>query len=171
MLARLTRRFAGLCVGVTSVYCSCRDPLWGQSPRKRGIALTAYFCGCEPCHEAGRLWGRIQRGGELDSVGKGFLTVVFQGDSEAAKTFVAQVGLEPARTKVVADPQSEMARKNKALPCPRMFVKDSKGKVRYTNNRPDDAAQTGSPSLMVARAVDALRALAKDKAPPRKKKH
>ena len=42
-------------------------------------------------------------------------------------------------------------------------VKDSSGKLRYTNSRKDDAPQTGSASLMVARAVEALRAINKGK--------
>src|ERR1051325_7419064 len=128
---------------------------------KTAPSVTAFFCGCEPCHEAGKLWGRIQRSSELDSAGKGKITLVFQGSVEAAKGFIDEVGLEPGKTFIVPDPQAVKARANHALPCPRMFVRDSNGRLRYTNSRKDDAPQTGSASLMVARAVEALRSLSK----------
>lgn len=132
----------------------------GAYPAESRARATLQFfaCGCEPCQELGKLWGRVQRSGELDSAGRGRLTVVFQGTKDAAEAFAAEAGLDVKRTTLVADIDSRLARKNNALPCPRLFVRDSKGRLRYTNNHKDDAAQTGSVQLTVARAVNALRA-------------
>ena len=76
-------------------------------------------------------------------------------------------------TELIADPKNSEALKYKVTACPRAFVYDNKGALRYTNNRSDDSPPKGSPALVVARAVDGLKAASnRDRSKePRRGKH
>jgi hypothetical protein len=119
-----------------------------------------FFCGCQPCHEAAKLWSQIQRGGALpvDAAGKPSSTLIFFfGEKDAARTFVQQTGLDPGLTGMVADPKMLVGRKFGVETCPRAFVVEASGKIGYTNTRKDDRAEGGSVTIIVSRVVQAVR--------------
>lgn len=145
----------------------------------RGRPITLFFfCGCQWCHECGQAWSQLQRSGALpqpgatsgkqgdSSIERSPLTlVVFQGDAEAACGFAAETGLDLKQTVLLPDPNLAVTQTYRALPCPRAFVLDGQGLVRYTNNHADDAPQKAPALAIVSRVVDALRACAANPAP------
>ena len=84
--------------------------------------------------------------------------IVFSGDVETARAFAAAVGLDSKQTVLLPDPDMQVTRAYQAVPCPRVFVLDALGRVRYTNAHADDAPQKAPALAIVSRAFDALRA-------------
>lgn len=134
--------------------------------RGHPVALF-FFCGCKWCHECADAWGQLQRGDALAvpaSGGKSSVkdmprtVVVFQGDAESVRAFATQTGLDTAQTVLLPDPNIEVTMRYQALPCPRVYVLDKQGILRYTNNHADDAPQKAPALAIVSRAVEALRA-------------
>jgi hypothetical protein len=132
--------------------------------RGRRVALF-FFCGCSRCAEVAKEWGPLQRGGVLEEkVGKAPITVVvYEGGAEPLRALAASAGLAPAQTALLPDPERTVARTYHAEPCPRVFVLDSKGIIRYTNSGKDDAARKGPAIAIVSNTVDALRAATNEK--------
>lgn len=85
--------------------------------------------------------------------------VVFSGDAAAARDFAAQTALDPAQTVLLPDPALHVTLDlYQAEPCPRVFVLDSTGKIRYTNNHTDDAPRQAPALVIASHALAALRA-------------
>jgi cytochrome c biogenesis protein CcmG, thiol:disulfide interchange protein DsbE len=127
--------------------------------RGRRVALF-FFCGCSWCAEVARAWGPLQRSGALEEKGgKAPITVVvYEGDAEPLRALAASAGLDPAQTALLPDPERTVASTYHAEPCPRVFVLDSKGVIRYTNRGKDDAPRNVPAIAIVSKTVDALRA-------------
>ena len=112
------------------------------------------------------MWGRFQRSGSLrpqtalPTVAPLPATlVVFSGNAAAARAFAAETGLDPAQTVLLPDPTMRVTTDlYHADPCPRLFVLDGRGVLRYTNNHKDDAAREVPEMVIASRALDALRA-------------
>jgi peroxiredoxin len=132
--------------------------------RGRRVALF-FFCGCSRCAEVAKQWGPLQRGGAL--VGKGgtgpITVVVYEGGAEPLRALATSAGLDPAQTALLPDPERSVARTYQAEPCPRVFVLDSKGVIRYTNSGKDDAPRNVPAIAIVSNTVDALRAATNEK--------
>ncbi len=127
--------------------------------RGKPVALQ-FWCGCQWCHDMAKLWGQAQRSGALQVGGQIPPTlVVFAGSADELKGFATETGLDPATTVLMPDPDLAVAQPYHAVPCPRVFVLDSGGRIRYTNNRADDAARKGPAALITGRAADALQGL------------
>lgn len=136
--------------------------------RGRPTALF-FFCGCSWCRQCAQTWGQFQRGGVLtsDAASSQSLSssgsslpatlIVFSGGSDAARDFASETGLAPAQTTILLDPDLKVTTAYHADPCPRVFVLDSKGSLRYTNNHKDDAARQAPALAIASRALDALR--------------
>ncbi|HLV81551.1 MAG TPA: redoxin domain-containing protein [Chthonomonadaceae bacterium] len=136
--------------------------------RGHPVALF-FFCGCQWCHECADAWAQLQRGNALPAPASGArppakndprTVVVFQGDAEAVRAFATETGLDTAQTLLLPDPKLAVTLRYQALPCPRVFVLDGQGIVRYTNDHADDAPQKAPALAIVSRAVSALRACA-----------
>jgi len=125
-----------------------------KSFRGKPVALF-FYCGCTWCHKCARLWGQMQKGGALDSTHSTTL-VVFQGDAAMSKAFLSETGLDPTRTVVLPDPSLDTTLKYHAETCPRIFILDPAGKIRYTNNHADDAPRKGPETLIIGNTVSAL---------------
>lgn len=130
--------------------------------RGRRVALF-FFCSCYTCAEVAREWGPLQRGGALKgSCGKAPITlVIYEGEAEPLRALAAAAGLEAAQTILLPDPEKTVAAAYDAELCPRIFVLDAEGILRYTNSGkapPSMAALT-----LVSEAVDALRGAADPK--------
>lgn len=127
----------------------------------RGRSVTlCFYCGCEWCHECARLWGTLQRSGALPgNAGKMApkTLIVFLGDADGARAFAAATGLDTTQTVFLTDSKLSVASRYKALPCPRLFVLDARGTIRYVNDHVDDAPQKAPAATIITRAVDALR--------------
>ena len=132
--------------------------------------LVCFFCGCAACHRVAQAWAQVQQGGVFASDANNLeagpeqalaapaLIVVFQGDKSAAQAFCAETGLDKSQTRLIADADAHLTRANLALPCPRIFVLDKRGRVRYTNNSREDRPPLAPAPLIVSRILDALRA-------------
>lgn len=134
--------------------------------RGKPLALF-FFCGCPWCQHCAETWGQFQRGGALPltqatslkvSPTTAMTLVVFSGNANAARAFEAQTGLDPAQTLMLPDPDLRVTTAYHADPCPRAFVLDAQGHLRYTNHHADDAPRQASALAIASRTLDALRA-------------
>jgi hypothetical protein len=131
--------------------------------------VICFACGCRWCHAFGTEWAQMQRGGVLtDAVGQteaaSTLTskspvtlVVFMGDAAAARTYAAAAGLDLKQTVLLPDADFKVTRLYHAMPCPRLYVLDNNGLLRYVNNHADDAPQKAAAALLVAKTINGLR--------------
>jgi peroxiredoxin len=131
--------------------------------RGRPVALF-FFCGCSWCADVAREWATLQRSHALDQSHSGSLKapitlIVYQGGVEEARSLAAAYGLDPAETVLLPDPQLTVTLQTyNADPCPRVFVVDRKGILRYSNTGKDDLARKAPAMVIVSRTIDALRA-------------
>ena len=91
------------------------------------------------------------------------MTVVIYSEisAKSARIMADFCGFDPAQTLVLLDePMAVTEGTYKAETCPRVFVVDSKGVLRYTNNSKDDAPREAPALMIVSRALDALRSSA-----------
>ena len=133
-----------------------------QEFRTRPVVLF-FFCGCDPCHAAARLWAQGQQGIMQDAQGRALpaaqtprTVIVFTGDAENARVFAAETGL-PADTVLLTDPEMKVADAYHASPCPRALVIDAGGVIRYSSL--GDDAKNIVPATLISRIVSALPAV------------
>ena len=131
--------------------------------RGRPVALF-FFCGCSWCTECAEEWGPLQRGGALPAApapAKPPITlVVYSGDNTALRYSAARWGLDKDKTVLLPDPGMRVTKVYKADPCPRVFILDGEGVVRYTNDHKDDRPREAPALVIVSRTIDALRSAA-----------
>ena len=114
-----------------------------------------FFCGCDACHRCAKTWADVQRSGTLPGTPT---VIVFSGEADAARSFLAETGLDPAQTTMLIDPKDEVAEAYHAPVCPRVFVLDKRTRLRYTNNERGTDPQTMPAAALVSRAISAFRA-------------
>jgi hypothetical protein len=132
-----------------------------------------FFCGCSWCGEIAKEWAGLQQSGALPNakgdVSKSSAPAIFPAtvvvysemEPEIAREMALMYGLNLAQTVVLIDPDMRVTEGvYKADPCPRVFVLDAKGVLRYTNNHPDDQPRKAPAIAIVSRTVGALRAAA-----------
>jgi len=126
----------------------------------RAVALF-FFCGCDACHRVARAWAGYQRAGVVAQAAKPgseppITVAVFAGDSQAARLFAAQTCLT-GNVVLIADPGMKATELYQAQRCPRVFVINSRGAVRYTNNSADDAPQGHNEQRIAFKVLQSLR--------------
>jgi hypothetical protein len=142
--------------------------------RSRSTVLF-FFCGCRWCHHTATSWSTVQRSGALTQIGaqsrngkgstlsKGSATpltlVVFLGDKNEVTEFAHETHLDLKQTVLLTDPAEKVSSLYQAAPCPRVFVVDGQGVMRYTNNEKGADSYKIPAPLITARTVDALRAV------------
>lgn len=132
--------------------------------------VVCFACGCQWCHAFGVEWAQMQRSGVLaDAVAptdpnapvdanKAPLTlVIFMGDAAAARLYAASAGLDLKQTILLPDADYKVTRQYHAMPCPRLYVLDGNGLLRYVNRHADDAPQKATAAVLVAKTIDGLR--------------
>jgi peroxiredoxin len=135
----------------------------------RGRAVVVFFyCGCSWCAECAEAWAEMQRSGALPAAsgprGAPITLVVFSGTAEEVRALAENSHLDAKRTVLLADTERKVTDNlYKAAICPRAFVLDAKGVIRYTNNHKDDAPRKAPGMAICMHALDSLRACA-DKA-------
>jgi peroxiredoxin len=145
--------------------------------RGRRVALF-FFCGCSWCADIGKEWAQLQRSDALPKPGsseKSPITLVVNSGLNAAvtRTLAANYELDLTQTVLLPDPEMQVTKSvYRVDPCPRAFIIDGKGILRYTNNSEEDAPRKVPALAIVSRALDALRASepaksGPEKAPPR----
>jgi nuclear transport factor 2 (NTF2) superfamily protein len=82
---------------------------------------------------------------------------VFAGDKQATHDFARQTGL-PACVLLIPDPRMEVTGSYGAESCPRAFVFDRHGILRYTNNSKDDLPQGHDEQRIAFKALQGIRA-------------
>jgi len=139
----------------------------------RRVALF-FFCGCTWCADVAREWASLQRGGALAESAPGGSTrdgaaraaadgppvtiLIGSGlDAEGCQGLASRAGLDLTQTVLLPDPDASVVRVYNADPCPRVFVIDAGGILRYTNNGKDDTPRKAPALAIVSHALDALR--------------
>ena len=135
--------------------------------RGRPVALF-FFCDCDSCRRCALAWGEAQRSGALPPLPS---VIVFSGDAAAAKRFREEAGLDAAQTTMLTDPTDRIADRYQAPVCPRVFVLNAAGGLRYTNNERGTDPQTMPAAVLVSRIVSAARAAQAPPPGPRKPTH
>ncbi|MCW3098118.1 MAG: putative extracellular repeat, family [Chthonomonadaceae bacterium] len=137
----------------------------------RGRPIVIFFaCGCQWCHAFGVEWAQMQRSGVLtdataptdpnapaDASKPPLTLVVFMGDAAAARAYAVSTGLDLKQTVLLPDADYKVTRQYHALPCPRLYVLDGSGLLRYVNRHADDAPQKAAATVLVAKTIDGLR--------------
>jgi peroxiredoxin len=118
--------------------------------------LLCFFCGCEPCHKFAHAWAQIQHGEQVSGTQT---IVIFLGISEDLRKFASETNLDLGQTTLLPDPSLDVALKYSALPCPRLYVLDEQGIIKYTNNHADGQPQTASDVTLISQCVTAIRNL------------
>ncbi|MCS6775156.1 MAG: redoxin domain-containing protein [Chloroherpetonaceae bacterium] len=133
----------------------------------RGRPLVIlFFCSCDACRPVAQLWGEAQATDALRPASGAVAPtssqktapetlVFFAGDVEATRKFAGSVGLDPAQTILFPDYTFRTARRYNAIPCPRIFVVDRQGIVRYTNNEAGGKPDETPAPVLVSRAITA----------------
>lgn len=137
----------------------------------RGKTLVVlFFCPCEYCKPVSKLWGEAQTSGALIPASPSDTTkgeelkapetpatlVFFAGEEDATREFAAVAGFDKEHTILFPDYKLRTARLYDAIPCPRVFVVDSTGILRYTNNEAGAKPDTIPAPTIVSRAITAV---------------
>ena len=124
-------------------------------PAKRPIALF-FFCGCSACHQVATAWATQQRANALPP--NTATVIVYQSsDPNEARSFARDTGLDTKQTAVLLDPDLCVTEKQyHALPCPRLFVLDAHGTIRFENTGNESISEPAP--VLVARCIAALQA-------------
>jgi len=128
-------------------------------------AVLFFFCGCDACRACATEWAQLQRSGALklspsdksSSRTEPATAIIYSGSSNELKSFSLSTNLYLQDTVLLPDPMMVATQQYKVDPCPRVFVIDGKGMLRYTNNHGDDQPQKAPTAAIIARTVDALR--------------
>jgi peroxiredoxin len=136
--------------------------------RGRNVVVL-FFCGCSWCADCAHAWAEMQRNGVLkpaatnaksSRLASPVTLVVFAGGREETRAFAAQSRLDARQTLFLSDADQKVTLDAyKATVCPRAFVIDARGVVRYTNNHPEDAPRQAPAEAIVAQIITALRQL------------
>jgi len=137
--------------------------------RDRAV-VVCFACGCQWCHAFGVEWAQMQRSGVLadavastapsvpPAMSKPPITlVIFMGDASAARAYAVSAGLDLKQTVLLPDADFKVTRLYHAMPCPRLYVLDGNGLLRYVNSHSDDIPQKAAAAVLVARTIDGLR--------------
>ena len=127
----------------------------------RRVMPIFFFCGCDDCYKVATEWCQMQRSGALKESYRIDATVVIYVDLSvvAAKALAEQIGWPGEQSILLLDRDNQVRDLWKAEPCPRVFLRDSAGVLRYTNVHPYDAARKAAPPAIVAFTLDALKKL------------
>ncbi len=133
--------------------------------RGQPVALF-FFCPCAECHRVAELWSQTQAGEDdrpktetaaAPETARPIATiVVFAGEAADATRFAAETGLDATQAILLCDPDSAVAQKYDAIPCPRVFALGADGKTRYTNRLPNAKVSETAPVPVVTRTREAL---------------
>ena len=144
-----------------------------RPPEFRKPCVLLFFCGCAPCHDFARLWAQAQDAGEIrgEHAASARTVVVFLGDAGAARQFTSETGLAPAETLILTDPSDQTGQRFGVVQCPRVFVLDAAGHLKYTNPESTDPPKPLSAAALVSRTLTAWHRLeaAGTSLPPRRK--
>jgi hypothetical protein len=130
--------------------------------RGRPVALF-FFCGCESCYATAREWATALP--SVNTVKKGnprpqTIITYTEMSAKSARSLARSASLSDKDAVFLLDSDAKIARdRYHAEPCPRVFVLDARGVLRYTNEHEEDAPRVASASLLVAKTVSALRAV------------
>lgn len=122
-----------------------------------------FYCGCEWCFKCSTAWGQLQH-----ALPPGCRTVVvFASGYRDALEFAQQTGLDLSTTTLLTDPADHVPDDLYNAPtCPRVFVIDAKGIIRYTNNHRNDAPRVAPAMAIAEKALTAMVACAPAAAKP-----
>lgn len=142
--------------------------------RRAPVALF-FFCGCDPCRRCASLWAQAQ---QAETSAKQTETsakqaeaspshhslapatlIVYSGDAASASDFMAETGLDPKTTTLLFDPREQVSDTYGVTVCPRVFLLDAAGRVRYTNNEHGMDPQTMPTAAIISRTLAALQSL------------
>lgn len=125
-----------------------------SAERGHPVALF-FFCGCPWCADVAQSWGEAQRRSLLPA--RAQTVIVFAGDKAAASAFALKNKLDLKQTRLLPDPDTKLTDGvYHVADCPRAFVVDPAGLVRYTNIHTDDRPRLAPAKTIVAHILKAL---------------
>lgn len=127
--------------------------------RGRSVVLF-FFCGCSRCTDCARQWSDLQNRDALPRDGAGrqltVTMVIFSGNASELKHLAAESGLDAAQSVLMPDHNLSTVTRYQAAPCPRVFVLDADGVLRYTNDQKGDSSLAAPVSAIVNRTLTSL---------------
>jgi hypothetical protein len=127
-----------------------------------------FFCACEYCKPVAKLWAEARDSDALnakDSAAKPPVSlIVFAGEADETREFGQING--HANEPLLPDPKLRTALLYNAIPCPRMFVLDAKGVLRYTNNEAGRQPYKIPATTIVSRGIAAVQRVWEGKPAP-----
>jgi len=137
-----------------------------------------FFCGCSWCLDVARSWATLQHGNALPGADtppvapkqgsasvapparpvRPTTVIIYSSDREETAAFAKRSGLDTAQTIFLSDEDLHVTDDlYHADPCPRAFVLDAAGRIRYTNTGKDDQPRVAPADIIVAKTLNALR--------------
>jgi hypothetical protein len=131
-----------------------------------------FFCGCQACHDVAREWTRRQQEGHktVSAIEPLPAVVVFAGNADELRQFQAQTGLRGDSLRFAPDPDMKAAQRYDAVPCPRAFVWDNAGILRWISPQNQGETPALKPHIMVQSVLTAALPLKKMSPAIRRKK-
>jgi peroxiredoxin len=109
--------------------------------------LLFFACGCSWCADFAKLWGAEMRGRGKKAMRT---VVVYAGSPSELKEWARQTTL-PTSTLLIPDPEMRITEGlYHADPCPRLFVIDKRGIIRYVNVAPGQEPRKAPADLLLA---------------------
>src|SRR5205085_1356644 len=118
-----------------------------------------FFCGCDPCHTVARQWARVE-------AREAATIIVFTGDAPGAQLFGQETGLKGEKAAYLLDPEEKGAHRFGVESCPRVFLLDAGGIVRYKSDAPTGPLAESGAARLLSTTLVALRQAAKGPVAP-----
>jgi peroxiredoxin len=140
--------------------------------------VVLFFCPCDYCKPVAKLYAEAQNGGALaKELKENQITapehpqtlVVFAGETDLTREFGEVASFDKMQTALLADYKLRTARLYDAIPCPRAFVLDAKGVLRYTNTEAGRHPHKVPATTIVSRLVSAVQLVWAGKTVPMEK--
>jgi peroxiredoxin len=138
-----------------------RNPVKEQ----KGVPFLLFFaCGCSWCADFAKLWATEMRGRGKKTIPT---VIIFAGSREEVTEWAKQATLDKT-TLLFPDPEMRITDSlYHADPCPRLFVLDTHGIVRYVNTKKGEEPRKAPAELLLACVLDSFSTLDRLLAPKR----
>lgn len=124
--------------------------------------ILFFFCPCGDCKRIAAGWAGMQSKGAFEAKdfkavgGSPASIIIFSGSTQETKQFINASGIKVVHG--VADPEYNLAKMFRAMPCPSIFVSDARGVVRYSSKVSAGELQADA-GILLGQTLSALRSM------------